>query len=78
MKTSIHHRPKAYRNLYHARPIENRQEKEAEEVKYWKELKALVDVRHKAFWEKRGYSKPPAVSENKLFVFDLPSDAIRT
>ena len=69
--TPLHARPKAYRNLYNARRVTNREETEsAIERAYDKQTAAMVDTGWKTFWEKRGISKPPRVSDQAIGCFD--------
>ena len=69
--TPLHARPKAYRNLYNARRVTNREETEsALELAYDKQTAAMVDTGWKTFWEKRGISKPPHVSQQQIGIFD--------
>ena len=70
--TPLHARPKAYRNLYNARRVTNREETEsAIERAYDKQTAALVDEGWKTFWEKRGIAKPPRVSDQAIGCFDV-------
>ena len=70
--TPLHARPKAYRNLYNARRVTNREETEAfMDKEYRKETIRIVDEGWKAFWEKRGINKPPHVSDQCVGVFDI-------
>ena len=69
--TPLHARPKAYRNLYNARRVTNREETEsATERAYDKQTATLVDEGWKTFWTKRGVSKPPHVSDQAIGCFD--------
>ena len=66
MTTRIHTRNTQYRNLYRAIPVAVKVKKR----KVWElETKKLVDVAHKAFWEKRGL-KAPWVSKVRVGLFD--------
>jgi ribosomal protein L31E len=70
--TPLHARPKAYRNLYNARRVTNREETEAAlERQFREETVRIVDEGWKAFWAKRGIKKPPHVSDQVLGVFDI-------
>jgi hypothetical protein len=70
--TPLHARPKAYRNLYNARRVTNREGTEAfMDRKYRKETIRMVDEGWKAFWAKRGIKKPPHVSDQCVGVFDI-------
>lgn len=70
--TPLHARPKAYRNLYNAKRVTNREEAEsALEIAYDKQTAAMVDKGWKTFWEKRGISKPPHVSAKQIGIFDI-------
>jgi hypothetical protein len=70
--TPLHARPKAYRNLYNAKRVTNREETEATmDKEYRKETIRIVDEGWKAFWEKRGTNKPPHVSDQCVGVFDI-------
>ena len=69
--TPLHARPKAYRNLYNAKRVTNREETEsALEIAYDKQTAAMVDTGWNTFWEKRGISKPPHVSAQQIGIFD--------
>ena len=71
---AIHSRPKAYRDIYRARPVSH-QNKDKEVITEWfKQTAEMVDKGHANFWKKRGLSKPPSVSPKKLYIFDLPHD----
>ncbi len=69
--TPLHARPKAYRNLYNAKRVSNREETESDlETAYDKQTAAMVDTGWKTFWEKRGISKPPHVSARQIGIFN--------
>ena len=70
--TPSHTRHKDYRNLYQANPITGKRKKEREQYRKDQELKKQVDEAWKGFWAKRGYKKPPQVSNRYLLAFDLP------
>lgn len=70
--TPLHARPKAYRNLYNAKRVTNREETEAFlERKFRRETARIVDEGWKAFWKKRGINKPPHVSAQAVGCFDI-------
>ena len=65
---TIHMRVKNRRNLFRAVPVK---------VKLPSTILNLAEQEHidknwKAFWKRRGYTKPPAVSAYVLGSFDLP------
>ena len=70
--TPLHARHKEYRNLHNARRVSNRGGKSEATLdrEYNKETAKLIDEGWKAFWEKRGLSKPPYVSDRQIGVFD--------
>ena len=70
--TPLHARPKAYRNLHKAKRVSNRGGKSEETLdrEYNKETAKLIAEGHKAFWEKRGISNPPYVSDRQIGIFD--------
>ena len=70
--TPLHARPKAYRNLYNAKRVTNREETEAAlDRAYREETFRIVDEGWKAFWAKRGVKKPPHVSSQVVGCFDI-------
>ena len=69
--TPLHARPKAYRNLYNAKRVTNREETEAFlEREFDRETIKMVDEGWKAYYEKRGIKKPPYVSDQYVGCFD--------
>jgi len=70
--TPLHARPKAYRNLHNAKRVSNRGGKSENtlEREYNKETAKMIAEGHKAFWKKRGISKPPYVSGRHVGVFE--------
>tara|TARA_B110000305_G_scaffold22617_1_gene20678 strand:- start:93 stop:323 length:231 start_codon:yes stop_codon:yes gene_type:complete len=71
MLTPLHARPKAYRNLYNANRVTNRDKTVAAIDKaYRRETAEMVDKAWKAFWAKRGIKKPPHVSKQRVGAFD--------
>lgn len=71
MKTQTHTRNVDYRNLYRAHIVRNVKDKSTQFA--WElETKRLVNKAHKAFWEKRGFKKPPHTSKIIKGDFDLP------
>ena len=71
--TPLHTRPKAYRNLFQANRVSNRDGKSEETLdrEYTKETIKLVDEGWKSFWKKRGVKNPPHVSDRCIGVFDI-------
>ena len=72
MQTPLHARNKNIRNLHRAVPFTRSKEIKLAEIKAIKELKASVSYGHEEFWRRRGFSKPPRVSKDALWDFDLP------
>ncbi len=70
--TPLHTRPKAYRNLFQANRISNRDGKTEEMLDraFDKETIEMIAEGHKHFWKKRGIKKPPYVSHRQIGVFD--------
>lgn len=71
MLTPLHARPKAYRNLYNANRVTNRDKTVAAiDREYRQETIKMVDEAWKAFWDRRGVKKPPHVSHQRVGCFD--------
>ena len=75
--TPHHARPKAYRNLYRARPVAKRDARSETEAALQKRFdKESVEIVHngwKHFWDARGIKHPPNVSKHTLYCFDVVS-----
>ena len=74
MENALHSRAAAYRNLYRATPVKQKEEKVTE---YDRKTIALVNSGWQSFWERRGI-KPPRVSQKKLLCYDLPGSKLST
>jgi len=66
---TIHMRVKNRRNLFRAVPVKVHRPSTILNNNEQKH----IDQNWKAFWAKRGYTKPPVVSAYILGVFDLPT-----
>ena len=70
--TPLHTRPKAYRNLFQANRVSNRDGKTEEMLDraFDKETIEMIAEGHKAFWKKPGIRKPPYVSARQIGDLD--------
>ena len=72
--TPLHTRHEGFRNLYRANPTSKTEQLEKAIRDEERKLKKLIDEAHRAFWKRRGYTKPPRVSAKRVGDFDTPSN----
>lgn len=68
--TAIHTKNKNTRNLFRAVPAKAKHDSVHDYTSL--EGRKLIDNGWKNFWKKRGFDKPPRVSNQHLGEFDLP------
>jgi hypothetical protein len=73
MQTPLHARPKNVRDLFRARPASRQKANRKASLEEDKKIIEDIDRAHKAFWKRRGFSKPPRVSKTAAFDFDTPA-----
>lgn len=69
--TQNHSRSTEYRNLFRANPVKPKVDSTYDMTSL--AGKKLIDKGWKTFWRKRGYDKPPRVSDQHLGEFELPT-----
>lgn len=73
MQTPLHARPKNVRDLFRARPASRQKAHRKAALEEDKKIIEDIDRAHRAFWKRRGFSKPPRVGKKVAFDFDTPA-----